>query len=225
MTRTHEHRPTLARGQSLAHWAACAVILGASAGCTGPEGCAEGACPTGSRCSLSGVCGPLAERDGFRFAQADRLPPVDWGATRADARGASLRDVDRWLLGGSVKGRVHLAFRLPDRDLVEAVLTMFAAGEPPSVHTRLLPFRSAAFAGAELDRQTAPRVRARGHARRVMPRAGDPVRIDLTPLLRDHRGEVVYVGLGAGGPDQPLLVSSPLALDEHTHPYLDVRSR
>lgn len=195
-----------------------------TAGCTGPAGCLEGACAEGTVCELDGRCRPLGDHDGHRFATARRLAPVDWAATHTRDRRANLRAQAQWALGGPADGEMHLVFEIPDREILEAVLTVTPVAEGPQGPARLLPFRTPYFEGARIDRSTSPRPRTRGHARRVRAQRGRPLRIDFTPLVRSAEPGRVHLGLAAET-DQPLRVASPVARDIDTHPHLEVRWR
>ncbi|MEM9074649.1 MAG: hypothetical protein AAGE52_39505 [Myxococcota bacterium] len=195
-------------------------------GCRGQPPCGE--CHSGTVCELDGTCRALAPREGLRFSRALRVRADDWASTRSDRRSEIGHPFDEALLGGDAGGRIHLAFPLPEGEIVGAVLTLIPAPRASLQGERVLrTFRTAPFRGDRVSRRVPPRRIGRyGTARWTLGAADRPLRIDVTALVQDEDGERVHLAVEVPGDDGlAWRIASPLAEDPARHPSLDLRVR
>lgn len=205
-------------------FSATLMLALSSASCHSPP-CGE--CPNGTVCELDGTCRALGPRPRMGFTRAERLRPVEWGATRSDRRTESTQGLDELLLGGSLDGTIHFTFELPEGEVVAAILTIFPA---PRAHTStpqtLRAFRTTEI-GPRVSRAVPPRRIGRfGSSQRVAARQNRPLRIDVTDLVRQAGEPRVHLALDARHADGlAWRIASPAAENDSLHPRLDVRVR
>jgi hypothetical protein len=206
-----------------------AVLL---AGCHEDPACVQGdGCPEGTVCQLDGTCRPLLSGPDNRFAAARRLVPRDWGYTRADQPSRVQPDTDALLLGGSPNAVVYLAFGpLPQvREIAQAVLTLWPHPGwegPRRSGVQLAVQRIRGFDGQRLTHENAPEPFGLPVVvRRVMARAGGPIRLDVTRAARRAQRQDesrIHLRLSLSGRSRggPWKVASSRAADRSRRPQL-----
>lgn len=208
-----------------ARWVVIAVAAVLLFACGGTDNCRPEACAEGTVCDLDGTCRPLSERREAAFAQAQRLRPTRWGATRRDRPTLEDGALDEALLGGPMSGTLYLAFALPqDARVVSAVLTLSTAADDAPGDPQLVRAFALRSLEAPISRRTAPGRGPAGAGRFANPSGA--FHLDITELARRaaRRREPLSIGVEAEeAAALPWRIASPTALESARRPHLDLR--